>query len=193
MEATTAPGTHRAPGTRVRAGNAMARTRSSILRAAAQVVADMGPRRASMSEIAAAAGVAKGTLYNHFRTRDEIWPALVRAELDALTEECRGLPLELALAHAAQRVGAHPAVRRIVADEPGTLTAILTADMAPARDAVAALLSAAQRDPATADLVLRWLASHLATPAIDPGGAAALLASVLPPASGHATRGGLPH
>jgi AcrR family transcriptional regulator len=171
----------------------MARTRSSILRAASHLAADVGTRRASMSEIAAAAGVAKGTLYNHFRTRDEIWPALVRAEQDALIDECRGLPLELALSHAAHRVGAHPAVRRIVADEPETLTAILTSDMTPARDAVAALLSAAQRDPAGADLVLRWLASHLATPAIDPGAAAALLASVLPGASGHATRGGLPH
>ncbi len=226
----------------------MARTRAVVLRAAAAVVADRGTRRASMSDIAAAAGVAKGTLYNHFRTKDEVWSALVGAELAALADECRGLPLVVALAHAAQRVGAHPAIRRLAADEPATFAALLDPDgrhWPDARAAVAAALTAAGKDPAgnglagrdlagngpagnglagrdpagngpagnglagkdpagnglagngparhspgghtpagkgsAADLVLRWLASHLANPSThDATGTAELLAATLP-------------
>ncbi len=162
----------------------MARTRAAVLRAAVQVVAERGIRRASMSDLAAAAGIAKGTLYNHFRTKDEVWSALVRAELDALIDECRGLPLELALGHAARRIGAHPAVRRLAVDEPAVLAALVTAALVGAdrrrtladavliaRAAIAEALVAAGHDPVGTDLVLRWLVSHLLAP--DTGAATA--------------------
>jgi len=164
----------------------MARTRAVVLQAAARVVAERGTRRASMSDVAAAAGVAKGTLYNHFRTKDDVWAALLESELDALVAECRGLPLEFALSHAAQRISAHPALRRIAADEPTVLT-VLAAPNPDSRcwrvatAAVADALTAAGRDPAGTDLVLRWLASHLLAPdAGSAGTTAALLAAGLP-------------
>jgi AcrR family transcriptional regulator len=188
----------RAPGTRVRAGNAMARTRSSVLRAAVTVAAERGTRRVSMADVAAAAGIAKGTLYNHFRTKDDVWAALVHAEVEALVDECRGLPLVVALGHAAQRIGAHPAVRRIAADEPAVLAALVTPtpdDTAwtTAREAVGEALAAAGKDPAAKGLVLRWLASHLTAPDPTAASTAELLAAALPPAaSGPETAAGSP-
>lgn len=168
----------------MRAGNAMARTRAGVLAAAVGVVAERGTRRASMADLAEAAGVAKGTLYNHFRTKDDVWAALVEAEAHALIQECAGLPLGVALGHAAQRIGAHPALRRLAADEPATLAAIATPGDGPwgaAREAVVRTLTAAGRDPAAADLVLRWLASHLLAPGAETAGRTAeLLAATLP-------------
>jgi AcrR family transcriptional regulator len=187
----------------------MGRTRASLLDAAVRLIAERGTRRTSMTDIAQAAGIAKGTLYNHFRTRDDVWAGVVEAELAALVEECRRLPLAAALAHAAQRISAQPALRRLAADEPAVLAALATPGpesrgWALAAAAVSDALAAAGRDRAAADLVLRWLASYLTRP--DDGlapGTAALLVDALAPApvtvSSHSTppagnaRTGLPH
>jgi AcrR family transcriptional regulator len=168
VSASAAP--QRVLGTRVRAGNSMSRTRAVLLSAALRLVAERGTRRTSMSDIAAGAGVAKGTLYNHFRTKEDVWSAVLEAEIHALTEACAGLPLDDALALAAQRLGEHPAVRRLAAEEPATLSALLGAPAdAPARqlaeESVRHLLAATGRDAAAADLVLRWLGSYLTQPA----------------------------
>ena len=60
------------PGSHTRAGNAMNRTRAGLLAGAARAFADQGLRRSTMQSVAAAAGVAKATLYNHFRTKDDV-------------------------------------------------------------------------------------------------------------------------
>jgi AcrR family transcriptional regulator len=182
LSASAAP--QRVTGTRVRAGNSMGRTRAVLLSAALRLVASQGARRTSMADIAAEAGVAKGTLYNHFRTKEDVWSAVVLAEVHALAEACAGLPLEDALTRVAHRLGEHPALRRLAADEPATLCALLTAPAAaPARAAaeaaVRALLAGTGRDAAAADLVLRWLESQLTRPG-DAGPAARLLAGALP-------------
>jgi AcrR family transcriptional regulator len=171
-------------GTRVRAGNSMGRTRSVLLSAALRLVVAQGTRRTSMADIAAAAGVAKGTLYNHFRTKEDVWSAVVLAEVHALADAGAGLPLEDALVLAARRLGEHPAVRRLAAEEPATLCALVTAPgSAPVRraaeDAVRALLAGTGRDLAAADLVLRWLESQLTRPG-DVETSARLLAGALP-------------
>ena len=66
-----------------------------------------------MQSIAAAAGVAKATLYNHFRTKDEVAAALLAAELDRLSALAAGLPREQALAALSDELGAHPVLRRL--------------------------------------------------------------------------------
>ncbi|MDQ1675181.1 MAG: TetR/AcrR family transcriptional regulator [Actinomycetota bacterium] len=176
-----------APGTRSRAGNTMSRTRAAVLTAAAGLLAEQGSRRTSMADIAAAAGIAKGTLYNHFRAKEDVWAAVLTAEIGALADACAGLDLGDALALAARRLGDHPAVRRLAAEEPGALTALLAAPAtAPARqlatEVVRRLLADAGRDTRATDLVLRWLESHLARPA--PAAATpALLAAMLPSAT----------
>lgn len=48
------------------------RTRQALLIAAARVVAARGAESATIDDFIKAAGVARGTFYNHFETRDEI-------------------------------------------------------------------------------------------------------------------------
>jgi AcrR family transcriptional regulator len=153
----------------------MARTRAGLLEGALRAVASRGTRRTTMNDIAASAGVAKATLYNHFRTKEDVWSALVEAELSGLAADCAALPLADALVLAATRISQHPALRRIAQAEPAVLATLLVADPAGpgwrlARDAVHRQLASAGvcgPDVYGADVVLRWLASHLAVPA-DP-------------------------
>ena len=59
-------------------------TSRAVLEAAEQVFAEDGLHGASMSRIAERAGVAVGTLYNHFKDREALFNALLdqrRAEL----------------------------------------------------------------------------------------------------------------
>jgi AcrR family transcriptional regulator len=161
----------RSGGTRSRAGNAMARTRAGLLDGARRAVGAQGSRRTTMNDIAAQAGVAKATLYNHFRTKDDVWSALVEAEVRKVAAECAELGLVDALAHAARLLSEHPALRRVADAEPVALAGLLArrptaAGWRAAEEAVRARLGADGR--AGDDLVLRWLASHLSTPATPP-------------------------
>jgi AcrR family transcriptional regulator len=161
----------RAGGTRSRAGNAMARTRAGLLEGACRAVAARGTRRTTMNDIAGESGVAKATLYNHFRTKDDVWSALVEAEVRAVADECRDKGLVEALAHAAGRLSEHPAVRRVADTEPAALAGLLArrplaAGWRAAEESVRARLAA--EGLAGDELVLRWLVSHLAMPAPAP-------------------------
>lgn len=65
-------------------------TAAAIIAAAEQVFAEKGLHAAHMNDIAAHAGVAVGTLYNHFKDRDALLLALLsdrRAELLAIMDE----------------------------------------------------------------------------------------------------------
>lgn len=157
----------RTVGTRARGGNAMDRTRSALLAGARRAVETSGTR-ITMAQVAAAAGVAKATLYNHFRTRDAVLCALVEEQVAALAGALTGQPLPDALAAAATAISEHPLRRALAELEPATLARLGVIDTdgrgwALARDAVAAALAAAGRGGT--ELVLRWLASFLLSPA----------------------------
>lgn len=53
------------------------RTRRQLMRAAMAVLNERGAPAASAQEVAAAAGVANGTFYNYFATREELFKAIV--------------------------------------------------------------------------------------------------------------------
>ena len=61
-------------------------TGRAILQAAEAVFAEEGLHAARMERIASRAGVAVGTLYNHFRDKDALLASLVRASHGALLE-----------------------------------------------------------------------------------------------------------
>lgn len=61
-------------------GSARARRRLHILRVATELFSRQGYRKTSMDEVAAAAGVAKGTLYTYFATKNELLIAAVALE-----------------------------------------------------------------------------------------------------------------
>jgi len=53
------------------------RTRRDLMRAALAVLNERGVAAATVQEMAAAAGVANGTFYNHFATREALFEAIV--------------------------------------------------------------------------------------------------------------------
>ncbi len=157
----------RVTGTRTRAGNAMSRTRIALLTGAGQAVAVSGTRIA-MAQVATAAGVAKATLYNHFRTREAVLDALITYEVTALIEAAAGKPIERALADTAIMIARHRVRQGLAAIEPAALARLAAIDDTSegwqlARAAVAAQL--AQSGRGGADTVLRWLGSFLLSPA----------------------------
>lgn len=173
-------------GVHSRAGNAMARTRAAVLDGAARAVEKHGARKATMADIASLAGIAKGTLYNHFRAKEAVYAAALDAGIRSLSAECCSAArddLTEALALAAERISGHPALRRVAADEPATLAALVTPGDSPvwglARSAVRDMLiaSGAATSSASIDTVLRWLVSFIAAPSTDATAQAGLIAA----------------
>src|SRR3954463_4126175 len=97
-----------APGARTPRGTAMGRTRSGLLDGAARAFAERGLRGSTMQSVAAAAGGAKETLYNHFRTKDEGAPAPLAAALERVPALAGIVPPSAALTALAEEVAAHP-------------------------------------------------------------------------------------
>ena len=161
----------------------MSRTRLGLLAGAARAFAELGLRRSTMQSVAAAAGVAKATLYNHFRTKDEVARALLELELDRLGAAAATLPTGDALAALSDELGAHPVLRRLAETEPEVLTALLGTDRwAELTDRLAAALGV---DEDGAELAGRWLLGVV----LQPGRSttrhrhAARLSAVLAPSS----------
>jgi AcrR family transcriptional regulator len=176
-------------GVRSRAGNAMGRTRAAVLDGAGRAIEKHGSRRATMSDIASFAGVAKGTLYNHFRTKEAVYSAALDAGLRSLAEECVTVAaddLADALALAAERLSTAPALRRIATDEPAVLAGLTVIgngrEWDAVRTGVAATLTAAGRTPteAAVDVVLRWLVSFVGNPGGGVETQARLIAAAVP-------------
>lgn len=179
----------------------MARTRSAVLAGALRAVEVAGSRRATMTDVAVHGGVAKATVYNHFRTKTDVYAALVQSEVRTLGQECaeraEGAPgqpgardgLAEAVEHAAVRLSEHRALRRLAADEPEVLARLLQPDGGPAwqeaRSAADRVLRATGREPSAAavDAVLRAVVTHVPWPADRPSAAlsADVLARGLPP------------
>lgn len=181
-------------GLHVRAGNAMARTQQRLLDGALDVASRRGLRAATMGEIAAAGGVAKATLYNHFRSKDDVWTALARREADRVSVALVGAAasdLAAALAAAGWAVATHPVLAQLRASEPETLVRLASATEGPVwcagRDAVRAALVAADREAgdAAVGLVVRWIVAGVLQPGSRAacGAEAALLAAALPRAA----------
>lgn len=176
----------REQGSHTRAGNAMNRTRAALLAGAREAVLASGTK-ITMAQVAAAAGVAKATLYNHFRTRDAVLAALVEHEVSTLVATLAERPLADALRDAALAVAGSPVVRALAVREPATLARLATVDTSArgwqlARDAVMAALGG--RASAGSAIVLRWLSSYLTTSASasDVAAEAAMLLDALPAA-----------
>ena len=182
----------RETGTRSRAGNAMNRTRAALLDGARRAVETSGTK-ITMAQVAASAGVAKATLYNHFRTREAVLDALLLDEVVRLAAQVQGKPLADALAQTASTMSDSPLLRTLARIEPATVAALGRIDRTArgwqqARSAVDAALAAEGRGGA--EFVLRWLASFVLSPARPASIAAdlAVLVAALPdvPAQGEA-------
>lgn len=168
----------------------MGRGHEAALRGALAAVEKYGSRKATMGDIAMLAGIAKATLYNHFRTRDDVYLAVVVDQVGSVATTAQAkLPdgLDVTIAEAARLIGEHAAVRKIAVDDPTALAALATPGDGPAWVAARAAIASALSDrsyvdsPAAVDLVLRYLASQLLAPstAEDRTSAAALLMNAI--------------
>ncbi|MGY1692926.1 TetR family transcriptional regulator [Geodermatophilus sp. SYSU D01105] len=157
-----------APGSHTRGGNAMGRTRAGLLEGAARAFAERGLRRSTMQSVAAAAGVAKATLYNHFRTKDEVARALLAAELDRLGALAAGRPAATALAELADEVAGHPVLQCLARDEPEVLTGLLAAPPDRWVEVLDRLATALGTDRGTAGVLARWLVGLVLQPGETP-------------------------
>src|SRR5512138_2753562 len=66
-----------------------ARRRKEIFHASVHLFLNKGFNETSMREIAEAAGIGKSTLYDYFRTKDEILLSFVEDEIQRLTEQTK--------------------------------------------------------------------------------------------------------
>ena len=66
--------------------------RAQILNAARQAFARQGFHAAKMSDVAQAIGVSQGTLYHYFRSKDDLFLALLSTWAERLAETVSGLP-----------------------------------------------------------------------------------------------------
>ncbi|MGY2486196.1 TetR/AcrR family transcriptional regulator [Cupriavidus sp. CP313] len=68
------------------------RMRQKLLEAAARVVADLGEKKATIDDFIQAAGVARGTFYNYYETRDELladlWKEIGHDPFDEIQRRC---------------------------------------------------------------------------------------------------------
>jgi AcrR family transcriptional regulator len=137
-------------------------------------VARYGIRKTTMVDVASKSGVAKATLYNHFRTKDDVLAALVEQQLSDLIGACVTTAsadgLAVAFAHGASEIGSHPSLRKAAEDEQSLLAPLATPSDSrgwqAARAGVAAVLTAggAPSGPVQVELVLRWYTSQVLWP-----------------------------
>jgi AcrR family transcriptional regulator len=165
-----------------------------ILAAARQAIATKGPGKLTLSEVAAAAGVSRPTLYRWFPTKDDLFRALteyeraqfdegLRQEIDAHRSPARQLEaaLRFLVTYLDESMGTDPigvdpafALRSLsdsLSDQVKTLVRLL----GPALDQVPAVHCQAMSRAQAAELFLRVAYSHYLVPHPD---AEDLLASV---------------
>ncbi|RIK47170.1 MAG: hypothetical protein DCC58_00710 [Chloroflexi bacterium] len=70
-------------------------TRRAILDAAREVFADEGFEQASMRKVAQRAGITHGTIYLHFRDKDDLFYQVSEEQFRVLLDRLRGLPRTL--------------------------------------------------------------------------------------------------
>ena len=149
----------------------MDRAQTAIVAGVGRCLSDQGARRSTMIDIAAAAGIAKGTLYNHVRTKSEAFVLYADAEVGRLSDALTTDGLEAAGAVVAE----HPVVARMRRHEPAALAAALLSAQA---DAARGRVLEALDDlvgPSLAPVALRWLLSL----ALVPGNTASRAAEVV--------------
>ena len=105
-------------------------TRARIMLAATRHCEDIGLRRATMEDVARAAGLGRATVYRHFQSKDALVRAVILAEteaffaaLDNAIADCPSDEDRLAegFAFALHYIRAHTLLNKLLRSEPETL------------------------------------------------------------------------
>lgn len=160
----------RESGGHSRAGNAMERSHKALLDGARAAVATNGVSNTSMVDVADFGQVARATLYNHFRSKEELWTALILDEVENVSQLFREQSnFESGLRALASYIETNPMLRAIARDDPATLAALTKVGQNETWEAIYArfaLLAKEQKvsDLAAVDLAFRWLLSQIPSP-----------------------------
>ena len=82
-------------GKRKRSPKAIATTEERLLGAVEELMRSQGLARITTRDIAKAAGLAEGTLYNHFRDKDELFMAVLQLNVGEFAHAIQDLPLRV--------------------------------------------------------------------------------------------------
>jgi AcrR family transcriptional regulator len=149
----------------------MGATHEHLVDAAETCIVRDGLAGLTMSRVALRARVSKATVYNHFRTRDDLLSDVLDRRLDGLCLLALRVSAEqgaaAAVAAAADVIAENPVLRALAAREPQSLVVLAVPGSGERWDrvrAVTASVRGGQVDDVSVDLTLRWLASSILVP-----------------------------
>lgn len=153
----------------------MSRTRSALIEGARRSIEKVGVRQTSMADIADQGQIARATLYNHFRRKQDVFLALLEDEIEQMRSLALAQPtLDGALLTLATYLREHRVLAPIVEREPevvALLTRITPHEIwLTARSALADIYArhrATEPNPVAVDIAMRWLVSQIASPSED--------------------------
>ena len=143
----------------------MQRARTGIVNAAAALVAEQGLRGVTMVAVARRGGVAKATVYNHVRDRDELLDLLLADQWTQLRHASDAEPRSQRLSAAASWISNSPVLAGVRRHDPDALVEL--AQTVASQQSV--LDDVASWAPEGADpmAALRWLISFAVLPHSD--------------------------
>jgi AcrR family transcriptional regulator len=140
----------------------MERARAGILKAAAQLVAEQGLHSVTMAGVARRAGVAKATVYNHVRDRDELIAQLLADQWSRLQQVCADQPRDQRLSAAATWVSDSAVLAGLRRHNPEAIVTL--GELSMTDPEVLAAVGTWIPEGRDSDAALRWLISFAIAP-----------------------------
>jgi AcrR family transcriptional regulator len=145
-------------------------TRQALLDGARIVFAEVGVRNANMIEIADRSEVARATLYNHFRDKDELIAALIEDEIERMRNLITSAPdRREVLFLIANDIAQNAALRKVLAVEPHLIAALAQISETPIWNQARNILATSLKTSSVgAEIALRWCISQFFAPITSP-------------------------
>jgi len=146
----------------------MERARTCIVNAAAALVAEQGLKGVTMVAVARRAGVAKATVYNHVRDRDELLALLLAEQWTQLRRASDRQPRSQRLSAAASWISESPVLAGVRRHDPDALVEL--AETVASQQSVLDEVASWAPDGADSTAAFRWLISFAVLPHGDAEG-----------------------
>lgn len=130
-------------------GELLPETRERILEGALEALGRHGQRRLGMSDVAAIAGVSRGTLYRYFSSKEELFDSMLAYERErfesGVNKALSAVPegpkrIEAHIEFLTGYLRDHPALTRLVESEPRFVLAFLRGNLPTFRNATGSLV-----------------------------------------------------
>jgi AcrR family transcriptional regulator len=141
-------------------------TRQALLDGVRIVFAEVGVRNANMIEIADRSEVARATLYNHFRDKDELIAALIEDEIERMRNLIASAPdRREVLFLIANDISQNAALRKVLSLEPHLIAALAQISETPIWNQARNILATSLKTSSIGvEIALRWCISQFFAP-----------------------------